>query len=363
MIDADYIRLALTLAERGRLTARPNPMVGVVVVRDGQILGSGYHVKPGTAHAEVAAIEHAGGRVAGSTVYVNLEPCSFEGRTPACADLLVEREVARVVCCLEDPDTRVSGAGCERLRDAGIDVEVGLLAEEARKLNAAYLTHRCTLRPYVTLKLAQSIDGSIATRAGDAKWITGEAARTRGHALRAEAQAIVVGVGTVLADDPALTVRHVEGEDPLRVVLDTHLRIPEDAACLPGAMIVTTQSGGKAAERLERAGAEIVTVEADESGHSSVRALLAVLGTWDIIHVLVEGGSQMAAAFLKAGAVDQIALFTAPRMLGEGVPSVADLGIQTVEAGVELAGVRTEWLGRDLLYLADVKKCRHPTFS
>ena len=363
MIDADYIRLALTLAERGRLTARPNPMVGVVVVRDGQIIGSGYHVKPGTAHAEVAAIEHAGGRVAGSTVYVNLEPCSFEGRTPPCADLLVEREVARVVCCLEDPDARVSGAGFDRLRTAGIDVEVGLLAEEARRLNAAYLTHRRTLRPYVTLKLAQSIDGSIATRTGDAKWITGMAARTRGHALRAEAQAIVVGVATVLADDPALTVRHVCGEDPLRVILDTHLRTPEDATCVSGAMIVTTQSGGKAAERLERAGAEIVTVEADESGHPSVRALLAVLGTRDIIHVLVEGGSQMAAAFLKAGVVDQIAVFTAPRMLGEGVPSVADLGIQTVEAGVELADVRTEWLGRDLLYLADVKKCRHPTFS
>lgn len=356
MIDADYIRLALTLAERGRLTARPNPMVGAVVVRDGRILGSGYHLKPGTAHGEVAAIENAGGCVAGSTVYVNLEPCSFEGRTPACADLLVEREVARVVCCLEDPDTRVSGAGYDRLRNAGIEVEVGLLAEEGERLNAAYLTHRRTGRPYVTLKLAQSIDGSIATQVGDAGWITGEVARVRGHSMRAEAQAIVVGVGTLLADDPALTVRHVEGEDPLRVVLDTHLRTPADAACLPGAMILTTDAGGKTRARLEAAGAEIVTVEADESGRPSIQALLDVLGDRDIIHVLVEGGSKVAAGFLKVGVVDRIAAFTAPRMLGAGVPSVADLGIQTVDAGVELTGVQTEWLGHDLLYLADVKK-------
>ncbi len=355
VIDADYIRQALTLAERGRLTARPNPMVGAVVVRDGEILGRGYHVRPGTAHAEVAAIDDAGGEVAGSTVYLTLEPCAFEGRTPACADLLVNRNVGRVVCCLEDPDARVSGAGFERLRDAGITVEVGLLADEAEKLNTAYLTHRRTGRPNVTLKLAQSLDGSIATCTGDSKWITGVAARARGHGLRAEAQAIVVGVGSVLADDPRLTVRHVEGENPLRVVLDTQLRTPPDAKCLPGATIVAANGAdADARKQLEASGARIMTVATDETGRPRVEALLDTLGSEDVIHVLVEGGSRVATAFLRARCVDRIAMFISPRMLGAGIPSVDDLGIRRIEESVQLSNVRTEWLGSDLLYEGDV---------
>lgn len=357
MIDSDYIRLALTLAERGRQTTRPNPMVGAVVVRDGQILGRGYHAEPGGPHAEVAAIEDAGGCVRGSTVYVTLEPCCVQGRTPACTDLLIDRGVTRVVCCHADPDTRVSGEGFARLREAGVEVEVGVLEDVAEALNEVYLAHRRTGRPFVTLKLAQSIDGSIATRQGDSRWITGRLARTRGHQMRAEAQAVMVGVATVLADDPALTVRHVDGADPLRVVVDSQLQTPPDAACLP-AMIVTTSEDTEASRRLEAAGAEVVQVGADDTGRPSVSALMEYLGARDVIHVLVEGGSRLAASCLKAGAVDRVAMFAAPRVLGSGVPSIDDLGIQTVDAGVELAGVRTEWLGDDLLYTALVRPAR-----
>lgn len=357
MLDVDYMRLALTLAERGRLTARPNPMVGAVIVKDGRIVGCGFHVRPGEVHAEVAAIHDANCDIEGSTVFVNLEPCSFTGRTPPCADALIDQRVARVVCAIVDPNACVSGGGVERLRDVGIDVEVGTLAAEAERLNAAYLTHRHTGRPYVSLKWAQSLDGTIATTTGDSKWITGKQARARAHALRAEAQAVVVGVDTVVADNPALTVRHVSGEDPTPVILDSTCRTPPDAAAIrPGETIVATtvRSGKEDRGRLEAAGAEVLVVEENDTGRLSISRFLRALGERGLVHVLVEGGSRVAAGFLSSGCADRLVAFVAPRLLGTGITSVADLGIRHVKGHIPLSRVETVWAGDDLVYTADI---------
>ena len=355
--DRDYMRLALDLAERGRLTARPNPMVGAVVVKSGRIVGSGYHVRPGTGHAEVNALADVPDDVAkGSTVYVSLEPCDFTGRTPACSDLLVARQVSRVVCAMEDPDDRVAGSGLTKLKAAGIDVEVGVLAEQAERLNVAYLTHRRLGRPYVTLKMAQSTDGSAATLSGDSKWITGPGARKRGHAIRAEAQVVAVGIGTVLADNPTLNVRHSKGEDPVKVVFDSDLRTPLDANVLDGERCIICASETADADRAQAFRDRGVDVWLCESadGKPDVRDVLKRLGERDVIRMLVEGGSRLASSFLNARMIDRVAVFTAPKLMG-GMPSIADLGIKTMKDVISLENSVVERIGQDFYYGADVR--------
>ena len=355
MTDKDYMRIALDLAERGRLTARPNPMVGAVAVHDGRIVGKGYHHEPGQPHAEVHALSTVQPGLDNVAVYATLEPCSFTGRTPPCSDFLIDRGVKRVVCAMVDPDKRVSGKGIQRLRDAGVETEVGVLEADAKHLNAAYLKHRETGFPYVTLKLAQSLDGSIATRTGDSKWITGEAARTKAHALRAEAQVVVVGVGTILADDPQLNVRKVKGQDPVKVVFDSTLRTPSGARVHSGAPLVLATGAVVDPERrrsAEEAGAEVwVTKRRDTP---SAREVLRLLAERDVIHVLVEGGSRIAASFLKERLVDRIVTFIAPKVIGDGVPSVGSLEFDGVADAVILVGPTVEWLGDDVVYTADV---------
>ena len=352
--DRDYMRLALDLAGRARLTARPNPMVGAVVVKDGQIVGSGYHHRPGERHGEVEALRDVPDELAeGSTVYVNLEPCSFVGRTGACSKLLVDRRVARVVCAIEDPDTRVSGQGFAHLREEDIQVDVGELELEARQLNSAYLMHREQGRPLVTLKLAQSLDGSIATAGGDSKWITGPAARRRGHALRAEAQAIIVGIGTVLADDPELTCRHVDGDDPVKVILDNQARTPTDAKVLSGNRCIVCKTASAPVDRktaLEDAGAEVWTY-----GEASVdlRSVLERMAEEDMIHLLVEGGARVAGSFLQEGLVDRLALFSAPKLVG-GLSSVDGLQLDSIGEAFQLADLAVERLGPDVLVTGNV---------
>ena len=351
------MRLALDLAERGRRTARPNPMVGAVVVKDGRIVGSGYHKRPGSGHAEVNALD---GVVAeGATVYVTLEPCSFTGRTPPCADLLLDRKVGRVVCAMKDPDNRVAGSGIARLKRAGVIVEVGVLGEEAKRLNGPYLTHRRLGRPYVTLKLAQSLDGSIAASSGDSKWITGPGARRRGHALRAEAQAIAVGVGTVLADDPSLDVRHIEGESPLKVILDSSLRIPLDAKVLSGAHCVICCVEGVDSGRiqaLQDKGADVWICDSAD-GRVNLDDTLRRLASEDIIHLLIEGGSAVARSGFASEIVDRVAVFTAPRLVG-GLASIGDLGFNRVDQSIRLDNRTVERLGQDTLMLAEVMYSR-----
>ena len=347
----------MDLAERGRLSARPNPMVGAIVVKSGRIVGSGYHVRPGSGHAEVNALADVPDDVArGATVYVNLEPCSFTGRTPPCSDLLIAKQVSRVVCAIEDPDDRVAGSGLAKLRAAGIVVEVGVLAEQAGRLNAAYLTHRRLDRPYVTLKIAQSIDGSTATVSGDSKWITGVAARTRGHGLRAEAQAVAVGVGTVLADDPTLNVRRVKGDDPLKVVFDSELRTPMDANVLEGEHCILCAVETVDVDRVRMfrdRGVEVWLCESVD-GKPDVHDILRRLAKCEVIHLLVEGGSRLASSFMGAGLVDRVAIFTAPKLIA-GMPSIADMGIKKVNEAILLENVDVEQVGQDCYYVADVR--------
>ncbi len=349
------MRIALDLAERGRLTARPNPMVGAVVVKSGRIVGSGYHERPGEGHAEVNALADVPDDVAqDATIYVTLEPCSFVGRTPACSDLLIDKKVGRVVCAMEDPDGRVAGSGFARLRAAGVYVSVGLLAEYAERLNATYLVQRRQGRPYVTLKLAQSLDGSIATRSGDSRWITGSQARKRGHALRTEALGIAIGIGTVLADDPTLNVRHVVGSDPIKVVFDSRLQTPLGARVLQGERCVICASESPDPDRvnaLRDRGADVWLLPGDRPKAGDVLERLSEEG---LIHLLVEGGSQLAASFLSAGLVDRIVAFTAPKLIG-GMASVSDLGLGQVEKSIILENVVIETVGSDLMYTADVR--------
>ncbi|MCZ6636272.1 MAG: bifunctional diaminohydroxyphosphoribosylaminopyrimidine deaminase/5-amino-6-(5-phosphoribosylamino)uracil reductase RibD [bacterium] len=355
MTDIDYMRRALELAARGRGRVHPNPMVGAVAVRDGRVVGEGFHPGPGQPHAEVFALKEVAAGTPGVTVYVNLEPCSFVGRTPPCADLLVEKGVTRVVCAMSDPDERVSEKGFARLKGAGIDVIVGVLEAEARALNAAYVKHRTTGLPYVTLKLAQTLDGRIATASGDSKWISSEASRVRAHRLRADADAILIGSGTLKADDPELSVRHVEGESPAKIVLDSRLEISTGAKVFEGAPLWLATSEGVSNRRLqevEAAGAGVWVIGG--GGRPGLLDVLRLAADKGYLHVLIEGGGQVAASALRGNLVDRVAVFVAPKILGEGISSVGDLGIDRISDAVELDLVEVEQIGNDLFYAADV---------
>jgi diaminohydroxyphosphoribosylaminopyrimidine deaminase/5-amino-6-(5-phosphoribosylamino)uracil reductase len=244
MTDADYMRLALSLAEKGRGRVRDGALVGAVAVRNGHIVGKGHHPESGKPHAEVYALADVAVGTPDVTLYVTLEPCAHTGRTPPCVDLLIRKGVARVVCGMVDPDKRVSGRGIRRLREAGISVEVGVLEGEARRLNEAFVKHRTTGLPFVTLKLAQTLDGRIGTATGESRWISSDVSRIRAHGLRAEATAVMVGRRTVDADDPLLSVRHLDGPDPVKIVLDGRLETSRDAKVFEGAPLILAAAQG-----------------------------------------------------------------------------------------------------------------------
>ena len=358
MTDVDYMKIALGLAERGRSTARPNPMVGAVAARGEQILGEGYHVGPGRPHAEVVALDPVSDGDRDVTLYVTLEPCVHTGRTPPCVDLLIKKRVSRAVCAMVDPDQRVSGRGIDRLREENIQVEVGLMEEEARRLNEVYVKHRTTGLPFVTLKLAQTLDGRIATVAGDSRWITSEESRKAAHRMRADVDAVIVGDRTVMADDPRLSVRHVPGDNPVKIVLDSRLEVSEDAQIFRGARLVLAAAEGVSRERkqaVEAAGAHVWETPRD-AGRPLLTGVLKRAGSEDLTHVLIEGGGEVAASALREGLVDRLAIFIAPKLLGSGVHSVADLGIDRLSDAVCLEDTAIERIGDDLLYTARVKK-------
>lgn len=334
---------ALRLASLGR-HASPNPMVGCVIVNDaGQMVGEGWHPKAGEPHAEVFALREAGALARGARAYVTLEPCSHHGRTPPCADALLAAGVKRVVCAMADPDTRVAGQGFERLRAGGVEVSVGPLEAEARALNAAYIKHRETGLPWVVLKTAMTLDGKIATANGDSKWITSPISRLAVHRqLRDRCDAILTGVGTVLADNPSLTTRltHKTGRDPWRVVVDSRLRTPPDAEVVRLAredgrtMIATTESADPArSAALEARGCRILTCDA-VGGRVDLADLLHRLGTrGDVISVLVESGGQLAASLLAYKLADRWLAFIAPKVVG-GNNAPGPIG------GLGIAGMR-----------------------
>lgn len=354
--DRKFMKLALRLARRGLGSTHPNPMVGALVVEGGKVLGSGWHRRPGEPHAEVIALNEAGDSARGATMYVTLEPCAHYGRTPPCVERILEAGISRLVCATVDPNPLVDGRGIARLKEAGVEVEVGVSEEEARELNRAYFKYVTTGRPFVTLKWAQTLDGRIATRSGDSRWITGEGARRYAHRLRAEADAVVVGVGTVLSDDPQLTVRLARGRNPLKVVLDSRLRTPPTAKVLSGGKVVlatTELASSESRKALEEAGAR-VWVLPEREGRVDIEALLVKLAGEGKISVLVEGGREVLTSFLRRGTCDRIVVLLAPKLLGEGTDALGDLGIERISDALSLRILRMRRFGGDICLEADV---------
>jgi diaminohydroxyphosphoribosylaminopyrimidine deaminase / 5-amino-6-(5-phosphoribosylamino)uracil reductase len=354
--DARWMRRAIALARRGQTP--PNPMVGCVIVANGVVVGEGWHRLAGTPHAEAVALAMAGEAARGATAYVALEPCAHYGRTPPCADALIAAGVRRVVVPLIDPNPRVSGKGVDRLRAAGIAVEVGLRADEARELNAAFFHFQATGLPYVTLKAAMTLDGKIATRTGDSRWITGETARRYAHRERARSGAVLCGIGTVLADDPLLTARAPGTlRQPLRVVLDTSARMPlssklaTTATESPVLVFVGDRADPDRVAKLADMQIEVQRVPTDNADRVSVRAVLAELGRRGIISVLIEGGGAVHASFLAERQAHRLLWFLAPRIVG-GIAAptpVEGHGMRTIAESVWLAAFRVRRLGGDLL--------------
>lgn len=350
MTDARYMRRALALARRGRTS--PNPMVGAVVVRDGRIVGEGYHRRVGEPHAEVHALRRAGEAARDAVMYVTLEPCCHHGRTPPCTDAVVAAGIARVVAAMPDPDPKVAGKGFAKLRQAGITVESGVCEDEARLLNEAYIKHRTTGMPFVILKSAMSLDGKIATRAGDSKWITNERSRAYAHRIRSRVDAIVVGAGTVRSDDPALTAR-VGGKTyyPKRVVLVGENGFAEVAEMLslPGeAVLAATAQIAPSLMKLERPGVRILTLDAC-GGRPGLRQLMSKLAAMDCLSVLIEGGGEVAASALEERVVDKVVLFYAPKIIGGrgAVGAVGGLGAERVADAISIERTRLRRFGDD----------------
>ncbi|WP_242018779.1 bifunctional diaminohydroxyphosphoribosylaminopyrimidine deaminase/5-amino-6-(5-phosphoribosylamino)uracil reductase RibD [Phaeovibrio sulfidiphilus] len=353
--DRQHMRAALALAARGLGRVWPNPAVGCVLVSaDGRVLSRGWTAPGGRPHAERIALERAGDAAQGAVAYVTLEPCSHHGKEPPCADALIAAGVSRVVVAMEDPDTRVNGRGVQRLREAGIRVDVGLFEDEARDLNLGFVLNRTQGRPLVTLKIASTLDGRVALSSGVSKWITGPQARAAGQMLRADHDAIAVGSGTVLADDPALTCRlpGLEDRSPVRVILDSRARLPADSVLARTARdtpVWLYSAPGVGAGPLEALGVRVVPTEPDgDSGRPCVRAVLADLARSGITRLLVEGGPRLHAAFLEAGVVDRIVWFRSPSLVGgDGLSCVAPLALASLAGRPFFELVRTHPVGTD----------------
>ena len=368
MTDADdrCMDRALALAAQGAETVSPNPMVGAVLVGpDGTVLGEGFHRQYGGPHAEVEAVRDAearghADRLAEATLYVTLEPCSHHGKTPPCADLVVEKRIPRVVAAMGDPFPEVAGRGFARMREAGVDVTVGVREHAAKRLNEAFVRHVTTGHPLVTLKLAQTLDGRIATTTGDSRWVSSEESRALVHRWRAELDAVLVGAGTARTDDPALTVRHIDGRQPIRIVLDREgtlspsLRLfADDHAARTIAIVGEGRQPGYA-DALTEAGGRILQMP-ERNGHLNLGAVLDALGRGDglerpVQSVLVEAGPGLATALLAQDLVDRLFVFVAPKVLGTGTPAVGDLGATRMADARTFAESAWEAIGPDLLF-------------
>ncbi|MEA2435040.1 MAG: diaminohydroxyphosphoribosylaminopyrimidine deaminase [Actinomycetota bacterium] len=349
MDDERFMRRALDLAAEARFTS-PNPRVGAVVVRDGEILSEGFHRGLGTSHAESVALN--GIDATGATVYVNLEPCNHHASTPPCSEALVAAGVSRVVTALSDPDPRVAGGGIEHLRSNGVHVDVGILAADAAALNRAYLYHRSTGKSFIHLKLAQTIDGRLASADGSARWITGADARRRVHEYRARVDAVMVGAGTVVADDPTLTARDVGAErQPLRIVVDSSGRTRPDAKVYqpdaPTLLVTTDSCSHERQVAFKEKGVEVLIVP-EQGGRVDLAVMVEELGRRGVVEVLCEGGAELASSLLRGELVGRLEIHTGPVVVGGG-PSLDDLGLSSLERAPRWLLDSAEAVGDDVI--------------
>ncbi|MGH7848474.1 MAG: bifunctional diaminohydroxyphosphoribosylaminopyrimidine deaminase/5-amino-6-(5-phosphoribosylamino)uracil reductase RibD [Candidatus Binatia bacterium] len=357
-VDERYMRIALRWARRGAGRTSPNPMVGAILVRGGEVIAAGYHRRAGEDHAEIVALKRAGARARGATLYLNLEPCDHVGRTPPCTPSLINSGVRKVVVGMIDPNPQVSGRGIRRLRQAGIKVEVGVLEAECRTINLSFIKYITKKIPFVTLKLAASLDGKIATCTGNSQWITGKKAREFVHRLRNEVDAVLVGVETVIADNPRLTCRVRGGRDPWRVILDGHLRMPLTARLLQqparGKTIVVTgaTASAKGISALKRRGAQVWALPLRD-GDVPWKPLLTRLAQIGVMSVMIEGGAVTATKALAGKVVDRICFFYAPKIIGgDGKSMIGSLGITKVASALKVRGAEITKLGKDFLLSA-----------
>jgi diaminohydroxyphosphoribosylaminopyrimidine deaminase/5-amino-6-(5-phosphoribosylamino)uracil reductase len=358
MDDQHFMQMALDLAVEGEGFTSPNPMVGAVVVKDGRVAGSGFHEKIGGPHAEVNAIDAAGRSAEGATLYVTLEPCNHTGRTPPCTLKIREAGIRRVVIAMLDPNRKVAGGGAEFLKQQGIQIEIGVCREQAQKLNEAFIKYARTDRPFVMAKCAATLDGRIATRTGDSRWVTGESSRQFVHRLRHAVDAILVGINTVRTDNPSLTARLPggRGKDPVRIILDTHLSISPDARLLQQKseadtiLVVGKDVAQEKLQAFKQKGARLILSEL-KNGLIDMDALMDRLGAMQLTSLLIEGGSRVLASAFKAGIVDKVFFFYAPKILGgdDGVPICSGPGPQLMSQSIAVSDIAVQRFGDDIM--------------
>ncbi|WP_177173720.1 bifunctional diaminohydroxyphosphoribosylaminopyrimidine deaminase/5-amino-6-(5-phosphoribosylamino)uracil reductase RibD [Carnobacterium iners] len=355
-LDEFYMKMALDLAKKGKGFTAPNPLVGAVIVKNGKVIGQGYHEEFGQAHAEVNAIASASECVSGATLYVTLEPCSHVGKTPPCSDLVVDKKIRRVVIGMGDPNPLVAGKGIERLRNKGILVSIGVLEKEIAQLNEAFIKYIVTKEPFVVMKSAMSLDGKIATVTGESQWISDAAARKRVHNLRHELSGIMVGIDTIIKDDPQLTARIPNGKNPIRIVVDSQLRIPLASVVLSQQdkaktiVATTNRASSEKIATLTKMGIEVI-VTSQRDNRVDLRELMKKLGAKGIDSILLEGGATLNFSALKEGIVDKVHVYLSPKIIGgkDAKTIVEGEGISSLENAFQLKRLNPVMVGEDIL--------------
>ncbi len=360
MTDESYIQLALEIAKKGIGEVSPNPLVGCILVKNDRIIGAGYHQKFGANHAEINAIENAKEPVEGSTLFINLEPCSHYGKTPPCVDQIIEKKIRRVVIGTLDMNPLVSGNGVKKLKSAGIDVKVGVLENDCVNLNKFFFKYITRKSPYISLKAAQTIDGKIADSNGDSRWISSIQSRKMVHKLRANYDAVLIGSGTVEKDDPSLTVRLTDGRNPRRVILDSALSLKTDKKLFTRnndhkTILLTSKNneGKRKVKKLENLGVKVIYAKEDKDGNLNLKSVLKVLAKNNIASVLVEGGSRVFSSFLRSNLYDDIFLFISPKIIGQGIPVVENVGVKNIKRTLNVRIKSFETVGEDLMLLLE----------
>jgi diaminohydroxyphosphoribosylaminopyrimidine deaminase/5-amino-6-(5-phosphoribosylamino)uracil reductase len=360
--DERWMQRALHLAEKGRGRTSPNPMVGAVLVKGGKVVGEGYHARAGEPHAEIVALKNAGEKAKGSTLYLNLEPCTHYGKTPPCVPAVIKAGVRKVVVGIEDPNPLVKGRGLAHLKQAGLEVKVGILERPCHRLNEAFFKYIGKHEPFVILKIAATLDGKLATRNGESQWITSEPSRRFVHRLRDQVDGVVVGIGTVLKDDPMLTARIREGRNPYRIVFDSRLRIPENAKVVdlsPSKTIVATTEMAPQDKigRLQKKGVRVL-ISDSKLGKVDLKSSLLKLGELGLMTLLVEGGSRINGSFLDQGLVDKIFLFLSPKFIGDPTaPGIfGGTGVGSLKEAISIKDLKVRKIGEDTLFEGYVEK-------